>query len=80
MSLENYSINAAVARITWVSTDMDTNLQLSGPALVNDHLEASASNPERHLTKRMRIPSPWRYDGGLVFNHNDVNVEEPHYL
>lgn len=59
---------------------MDTDLQLSSPALAKDHLEAPASNPERQLAKRMRTRSPSRYFDGLDFNHNDVNVEEPHYL
>ncbi|XP_057768454.1 methyl-CpG-binding domain-containing protein 2-like isoform X2 [Salvia miltiorrhiza] len=66
------------ARLTWVRTDVDTDLQLSSPALANDHLEAPASNPESQSPKRKRISSPWRYDDDFVFNHNDINVEEPH--
>ncbi|KAG6428499.1 hypothetical protein SASPL_112751 [Salvia splendens] len=56
------------ARITWVSTDGDTDSQPSSPALAyNYHLEAPASNPESSQpAKRRRIPPPMRYADDLV--------------
>ncbi|KAH6825418.1 methyl-CPG-binding domain protein 02 [Perilla frutescens var. hirtella] len=71
LGFKGYLPPPEVARLTWVSTDVDTDLQLSIPALANDHLEAPGS-------KRRRRPSPRRYNDDLVYNNNDVNVEEPH--
>ncbi|KAL1547918.1 methyl-CpG-binding domain-containing protein 2-like, variant 2 [Salvia divinorum] len=69
-------------RLTWLSTDVDTDLQPSSPGRANDHLGApAASNPESSQpAKRPRIPSPRRYADDLVSNHNDASVEEPHHL
>ncbi|XP_047946389.1 methyl-CpG-binding domain-containing protein 2-like [Salvia hispanica] len=70
------------ARITWVSTDGDTDLQPSSPALAyNYHLEAPPSNPKSSRpAKRPRTPSQRRYADDLVPNRNDASVEEPLHL
>lgn len=50
----HYTVNAAVACLTWAATDVDTDLQLSSPVLANDHPEAPGSNPENQLAKRRK--------------------------
>lgn len=50
LRIQGYLPPPEVAQLTWVSTDVDTDLQLNSPTLANDHLEAPGS-------KRRRLPS-----------------------
>ncbi|KAI3443458.1 hypothetical protein Pfo_000123 [Paulownia fortunei] len=80
LGMPGYLPPSEVKPISWVSPDVDTDLQLSGPGLSTDYFEAPGSNPESQLAKKKRTPSKRRCTGDLVYNHNEVNVEEPHQL
>lgn len=54
LGIPGYLPTTEVARLTWVATDVDTDLQLSSPVLANDHPEAPGSNPENQLAKRRK--------------------------
>ncbi|KAL0410321.1 UNVERIFIED_CONTAM: Methyl-CpG-binding domain-containing protein 2 [Sesamum latifolium] len=71
---------SSVDPIAWVGPDVDTELQLSGPGLSTDYSEGPCSNLEIQSAKKKKTPPKRKSNGDLVYNHNDVNVEEPHLL
>ncbi|KAG8376340.1 hypothetical protein BUALT_Bualt09G0053000 [Buddleja alternifolia] len=74
-----YLSASEVQRIEWVNPDVDTELQLSGPALSTDYFEATGSNPEIQSVKKKKMSSKRRYNDGLVYDQNEVNVDESHH-
>ncbi|KAL3825561.1 hypothetical protein ACJIZ3_021590 [Penstemon smallii] len=58
--------------IAWSSHHVDTDLQLSGPGLSSRYFETSGLKPKKKKTSSKR-----RYNGDIVFNGNEANVEEP---
>ncbi|KAI3447303.1 hypothetical protein Pfo_003968 [Paulownia fortunei] len=67
-----------VLPIAWISPDVDTDLQLSGPGLSTDYSESPGLKPEIQSAKKKRTPSKRRCNGDLVYNQNEVNLEESH--
>ncbi|KAL0344944.1 UNVERIFIED_CONTAM: Methyl-CpG-binding domain-containing protein 2 [Sesamum radiatum] len=69
-----------VRPITWVSPDVDTDLQLSGPGLSTNYSEDPGLKLETQSAKRKRTPSKRKSNGDLVNSQNEVNLEESHEL
>ncbi|KAK4414900.1 Methyl-CpG-binding domain-containing protein 2 [Sesamum alatum] len=80
LGMHRYLPPSEVNPIAWASPDVDTELQLSGPGLSTDCSEGPCSNLEIQSAKKKKTPSKRRSNGDLVYNHNDINVEEPHLL
>ncbi|KAL0346860.1 UNVERIFIED_CONTAM: Methyl-CpG-binding domain-containing protein 2 [Sesamum calycinum] len=80
LGMHRYLPSSEVDPIAWVDPDVDTELQLSGPGLSTDYSEGPCSNLEIQSAKKKKTPSKRRSNGDLVYNHNDVNVEEPQLL
>ncbi|KAK6152154.1 hypothetical protein DH2020_014789 [Rehmannia glutinosa] len=58
----------------------DTDSQLSGPGLSIGYSESPGLKPEIQSSKKKKTPSKRRSNGDLVYNQNDVNVDESHPL
>lgn len=59
---------------------MDTDLQLSGPGPSTDYSESTGLKPEIQSAKKKRTPSKRGWNGDLVYDQNEVNLEESHQL
>ncbi|KAL2534452.1 Methyl-CpG-binding domain-containing protein 2 [Abeliophyllum distichum] len=63
--------------IKWVGPDEDTNLQPGGgPGLSTPYFEAPILEPERQPAKKKRTLSKRRFNGNLIYNQNEVSVEQ----
>ncbi|KAL0426694.1 UNVERIFIED_CONTAM: Methyl-CpG-binding domain-containing protein 2 [Sesamum latifolium] len=69
-----------VRPITWVSPDVDTDLQLSGPGLSTNYSKDQGLKLETQSAKRKRTPSKRKSNGDLVNSQNEVNLEQSHEL
>ncbi|KAL3642840.1 methyl-CpG-binding domain-containing protein [Castilleja foliolosa] len=69
-----------VKSITWISPDVDTDLQLSSPMLSNHYFESSGSNLESQSQSAKTKGKKRGIDDILVYNLDEASDEEPHRL
>ncbi|KAL3644250.1 Methyl-CpG binding domain [Castilleja foliolosa] len=79
--MPGYLPPSEVKTITWISPEVDTNLQLSGPMLSNQYVESYGSNPESQSQSAKKKGKKRRFDDLLVYDLDEVSDDdEPHQL
>ncbi|KAL6521285.1 methyl-CpG-binding domain-containing protein [Orobanche gracilis] len=77
--MQGYLPPSAVKPITWISPDVETDLQLSGPTLSNDYFNSPCSYPESQSAKKKKGKKR-KCDADFVYDLDEVDIEEPHRL
>ncbi|KAL6560119.1 methyl-CpG-binding domain-containing protein [Orobanche hederae] len=77
--MPGYLPPSAVKPITWISPDVETDLQLSGPTLSNDYFISPCSYPDSQSAKKKKGKKR-KCDADFVYDLDEVDIEEPHRL